>query len=62
MDETDKLLTAKESAALLSVSLATLWRHANNGTLPAPVAFGSVRRWRQSEIMAFIASKGAKVA
>lgn len=62
MDPNDKLLTAKEGAAVLSVSLATFWRHANNGTLPAPVAFGGVRRWRLSEIMAFIAAKGASAA
>lgn len=51
---TDPLLTAREGAALLQVSVPTFWRWAANGTLTKPVKLGGLSRWPQSELLAFI--------
>lgn len=54
MKITDPLLTAREGAAVLQVSVPTFWRWVGNGTLPKPVKLGGLSRWPQSEIIKFI--------
>lgn len=49
---TDQLLTAREVAASLRMSVPTLYRRMADGTLPKPVKLGGLSRWPQSEILA----------
>lgn len=51
---TDPLLTAREGAALLRVSIPTYWRWVAHGTLPKAVKLGGMSRWPQSELLAVI--------
>jgi predicted DNA-binding transcriptional regulator AlpA len=50
----DPLLTVKESAAILHVSIPTFWRWVAAGTVPKPVKLGALSRWPQSEILGVI--------
>lgn len=56
----DPLLTARESAAVLRLSLATFWRRVADGTVPEPIKLGSTSRWPQSEIFGVIEAAKAK--
>lgn len=51
---TDPLLTVREGASLLRISVPTYWRWVKNGTLPPPVKLGGMSRWPQSEILAVV--------
>ena len=57
-DESDAswLLTAKQLAALLQVSLRTLWRMRSAGQVPSPLRFGGTVRWRKDEVLQWIAA------
>ena len=50
----DPLLTAREGADLLQISVPTFWRWVANGTLPKAVKLGGMSRWPKSEILAFV--------
>lgn len=50
----DSLLTAREGAKLLQVSIPTFYRRIADGTLPKPIKLGNLSRWSQSEIIAAI--------
>lgn len=54
MEHTDHLLTAKECAAFLRVSLPTFYRRVADGTIPKPVKLGQLSRWRRSTLYAAI--------
>ena len=54
MSITDPLLTARESAAHLQISIPTFWRRVADGTVPKAVKLGGLSRWPQSEIIAVI--------
>ncbi|MDX0056943.1 helix-turn-helix domain-containing protein [Sinorhizobium meliloti] len=54
MKTTDPLLTVRESAEILQISVPTFWRHVADGILPRPVKIGGLSRWPQSEIIAVI--------
>lgn len=56
----DPLLTAKEVAAMLKVSVATLYREMDRGALPRPVKLGACSRWPQSEILDAIKAAGER--
>lgn len=58
----DPLLSAREGAAFLQVSVPTFWRWAAKGTLPKPVKLGGMSRWPQSELMAFVERAKARRA
>ncbi len=49
MTENDILLTDRESAKLLHMSVSTFRRHVTNGSLPKPLKFGFLSRWLQSD-------------
>ncbi|UYV37391.1 DNA-binding protein [Rhodobacteraceae bacterium D3-12] len=50
----DPLLTAREGAKVLNISLPTFWRRVADGTITRPVKLGAASRWPQSEIVAVI--------
>ena len=54
MNPTDHLLTAREGAALLHVSIPTFWRRVADGTVPKPIKIGALSRWPRTEIEAVI--------
>ncbi|WP_208180025.1 DNA-binding protein [Sinorhizobium medicae] len=54
MELTDPLLTAREGAKVLQVSIPTFWRRVADGTVPKPVKIGALSRWPRSEIVAVI--------
>ncbi len=51
MTENDILLTDRESAKLLHMSVSTFRRHVTNGSLPKPLKFGFLSRWLQSDLL-----------
>ncbi|UNF44543.1 DNA-binding protein [Bartonella krasnovii] len=51
MTENDILLTDRESAKLLHMSVSTFRRHVTNGFLPKPLKFGFLSRWLQSDLL-----------
>ena len=50
----DPLLTVRECAAYLQISVPTFWRRVADGTIPRPVKLGGLSRWPQSEIASVI--------
>lgn len=59
----DPLLTAREAAPLLGVSVPTFWRRVADGTIPKPIKLGALSRWPQSEILQVIeTAKAARAA
>lgn len=60
MEITDPLLTARESAAYLQISVPTFWRRVADGTVPKPVKIGALSRWPRSEVVAVIETAKAQ--
>lgn len=57
----DPLLSVREVAAMLAISVPSVFRHVAAGDLPRPLKFGASSRWPQSEILAVIeAAKAAR--
>lgn len=59
---TDPLLTAREGAAVLQISIPTFWRRVADGTVPKPVKIGALSRWPRSEVLAVIEQAKARRA
>jgi len=59
MQVTDPLLTKKEAAAILDVSIPTFYRRVADGTVPKPIKIGTLSKWAQSEILSVIESAKA---
>ncbi len=61
LDESAGLLTDAEVADALRVSRATISRAARDGRLAplAPVYVAGIRRWRATEVRAFVAGQAA---
>lgn len=57
MGTTDEplLITAKEFAQKLNVSLRQIWRMLSEGRIPQPVRLGGTVRWRLAEVKSWIA-------
>ena len=53
------LMTARETASALAVSVRTLWRLAATGEVPAPIQVGGSTRWVRKQIEAYVAEKTA---
>lgn len=59
----DPLLTAREAAPLLGISVPTFWRRVADGTVPKPIKLGALSRWPQSEVLQVIeTAKAARTA
>ena len=54
MSISDPLLTVRECAAYLQISVPTFWRRVADGTIPRPVKIGGLSRWPKSEIATVI--------
>jgi len=48
------LLTDNDVAALLSCSRDHVWKRCKAGSLPKPYKFGTLTRWKRSEIVAVV--------
>jgi predicted DNA-binding transcriptional regulator AlpA len=58
----DPLLTVRESARVLQISVPTFWRRVADGTVPKPLKLGGLSRWPESEILAVIEqAKAARI-
>lgn len=49
---TDRYLSFKDVMAIFGISRSTVYRRIADGTLPAPVQIGKLKRFKQSEIEA----------
>lgn len=49
-----QLLSAKQLAKMLSISVRSLWRYASSARLPANLKIAGAVRWRQSDIEKWI--------
>jgi predicted DNA-binding transcriptional regulator AlpA len=54
LEHPDPLLTDKEAASILRISVATFWRWKANGLIKKPVKLGGLSRWPRSEIFALL--------
>ncbi|MBB3355322.1 excisionase family DNA binding protein [Rhizobium sp. BK049] len=54
MQITDPLLTKKEAAAILNISVPTLYRRVADGTIPRPLKIGALSKWALSDILGTI--------
>ncbi len=55
-DDSIALLNVKSLAAMLSVSVRSIWKMDASGKLPEAIRFAGNVRWRKDEIMAWIDS------
>lgn len=58
VDPTRELLTVKDVAVKLTISVTTVWRLIRKGDLPAPIHIGGQARWKRKDIDAFIDGLG----
>jgi excisionase family DNA binding protein len=54
MNSVKELLTAREVAERMGVSLRTIWRWTITGELPAPVRRGRIVRWKATDIERYV--------
>ncbi len=54
MQITDPLLTKKEAAEILKISIPTFYRRVADGTVPKPIKIGALSKWLLSDILATI--------
>ena len=50
----DLLLTVREAADLLNISVPTFWRRVADGSFPKPIKLGALSRWPRSEVLQII--------
>lgn len=54
MGSESAFLSIRDVAALLGISVSSVWRHAKDGTLPAPYKIGGSTRFRRDELLAAV--------
>ncbi|TPL10188.1 hypothetical protein FJ938_05635 [Mesorhizobium sp. B2-4-14] len=54
-----KFLSVREVAVMMHVSVATVWRYAQRGTLPEPIRIDGHTWWIEAEVLAVIEKKMA---
>lgn len=54
IDRMPRLIAARELAALLQVSMRTLWRWRSTGRVIQPIRIGGATRWRLEEVESWI--------
>ena len=55
---TEPLLTYKDVGRLLQVSRVKIWTMIRDGEFPEPMRLGRARRWRTTDVDAWIAANG----
>lgn len=59
MNAVDPLLKAGEVAEMLRISIPSLYRRIDDGTIPPPIKLGQLSRWSRADILAALsAAKG----
>lgn len=58
----DRLLSVKDTAAILGCSVATVWRRTAAGKIPQPVKMEGTTRWSESEIQDLVEEAKAQRA
>lgn len=48
------LLTAGETATMLTIARSTLWANVKKGLLPQPVKIGGATRWRRADLLPLV--------
>lgn len=56
----DQLLTAKEGAKYLQMSIPTFYRRIADGSLPKPIKMGALSRWSRAEILEAVEAAKAR--
>jgi predicted DNA-binding transcriptional regulator AlpA len=51
MADTPKLLSIPAAAALLGISVSSVWRRIKDGTLPPPIKLGGATRFSYDELV-----------
>lgn len=54
------LFTVRETATMLGLSEASVWRRVNDRTLPQPIRIGGATRWVRDELIEAISAAQAK--
>lgn len=49
-----ELLDVRAAAALLSVSVRSVWRLKDSGRMPLPLKVGGAVRWRRADLLSWI--------
>ena len=52
----ERLISVGEVAQLCGLSSRSVWRLADSGAMPRPLAIGGSRRWKESDLRAWLAS------
>ena len=52
--ETERLITVQELASFFGISLRTMNSHIANGDAPPSIRIGRFRRWRFSDVLAWL--------
>jgi predicted DNA-binding transcriptional regulator AlpA len=60
MTEFKSLFTAQETAAMLGMSVSSVWRRVNDGSLSEPIRIGGATRWVRDELIEVISAAQAK--
>lgn len=47
-------ISIRETARLLGLSVSTVWRRTQDGTLPPPIRIGGATRYRREDVLAAI--------
>ncbi|MEL7178489.1 MAG: helix-turn-helix domain-containing protein [Pseudomonadota bacterium] len=50
----DRLVSVRDTAAMLGCSVATVWRKVSEGSFPQPMKIGGMTRWSETELLSFI--------
>ncbi|MEL6639965.1 MAG: helix-turn-helix domain-containing protein [Pseudomonadota bacterium] len=50
----DRLVSVRDTAAMLGCSVATVWRKVSEGSFPQPMKIGGMTRWSETELLGFI--------
>lgn len=56
----DPLIRDLDGAKMIGGSRSTFWRRVADGTIPRPIKFGGMSRWRKSWVLAAIAKAEAE--
>ena len=54
----DRFIDIKEVSAMVRLAEPTIWQKVRNGVFPCGCKLGRARRWKASEIQAFVTSGG----